>query len=261
MESMDSTSREDLASPGPGDVVDEPWFADVAAVMAVKRLDDAKSRLAASRASEPTDMHRALVLAMMRDTLGAVTAAGIGHVLVVSPDDDVLLAARAAGARGLREASGPAGVDASQLLNHAFSQAAAAVRGHWPTTRMVMMIQADLPAATAASLRALVSVARGHREAVLTDRNGTGTTILVRDTAVSDPPRFGADSAAAHRGAGAVELDPGRVRWPDLRTDVDTAADLEAADALGLGRYTAGALGRRSPADQRGAAAACRGHG
>jgi 2-phospho-L-lactate guanylyltransferase len=77
------------------------------------------------------------------------------------------------------------------------------------------------------------------RRAFCSDRLGTGTTLLLAPPGQPLDPRFGSDSAAAHRASGAHEL-PGR--WPGLRCDVDTVADLTAAGQLGLGRFTRAAL-------------------
>jgi 2-phospho-L-lactate guanylyltransferase len=68
------------------------------------------------------------------------------------------------------------------------------------------------------------------------DAAGTGTAMLAAPAGVELDPRFGRGSARAHQASGAVRLDGG---WPTLRQDVDTAADLAVAAALGLGRHTA----------------------
>ncbi|MFW0792688.1 2-phospho-L-lactate guanylyltransferase [Gordonia sp. CPCC 205515] len=232
------TAISEHAAPGPGGVV---------AVMAVKRLDEAKSRLAASL-RVPGTPHGTLVLAMLADTLAAVRAAGVERVVVVSPDDDVLVVAQRAGAVGLREEQPRSPDTAADRLNHAFSHAHAAAAARWPDAGRIVFIQADLPAATATSLREVLAAAALHPQALLTDRDGTGTTILVRDTDILEAPRFGPNSAAAHRDSGAVDLDPTQRNWLDLRTDVDTAADLEAARLLGCGPHTTAELSRRATA-------------
>lgn len=221
----------------------------VSAVLAVKHLRDAKTRLAATLSpfASVTD-HRSLVLAMLLDTIGALTSAGVGQILVVSPDNDVLTHARAAGVRGVRE---PARGDRETPvagLNRAFADGAHRAQEIWPESDWVLLIQADLPAARATSLIEVIDaaeqVARNRLcdEVLLADRDGSGTVLLLRRPSCVDPPRFGAGSAAAHRGAGALELDPDRLRWSDLRTDVDTAGDLDAAAALGLGPKTSAVL-------------------
>ena len=70
-----------------------------AAILAVKSLADAKSRLTG------WDDHnrRALVTAMLADTIAAIRAAGCPHVWVVSPDPVVLREAADSGATGIAE--------------------------------------------------------------------------------------------------------------------------------------------------------------
>ena len=189
---------------------------------------------------------------MLLDTMTALRHAGVERTVVISPDNTVLAAARAAGATGVAEdtGAGPLGTD---RLNQAFADASALACRRWPTIRTVMLVQADLPAATAPSMRAVMAAASGSSQAVVTDRDGTGTTVLLRDRSITGAPHFGPGSAAAHRSSGAVELDPQHRRWPDLRTDVDTAADLDAARVLGVGRHTAAVLDGARPLAPAGA--------
>ncbi|MGC5246861.1 2-phospho-L-lactate guanylyltransferase [Gordonia sp. DT219] len=225
----------------------------MAAVLVVKHLAAAKTRLAASLGTipgasvagagargpvMPIAEHRELVLAMLLDTAAAVRAAGLAPIVVVSPDDEVLAAITAAGAQPLRERP-----RSDPSLNHAYAQGTAWVHAQRPGVRQVLMVQADLPAARAASIREVLDAANDLAEALVSDAGGDGTALLLRHAHVDRPPRFGIGSAAAHRDGGAVELDPGHARWPDLRTDVDTAADLDAAIALGAGPHTRRALG------------------
>ena len=81
----------------------------------------------------------------------------------------------------------------------------------------------------------------------MADHAGDGTALLIRDSTIVEPTRFGPESAERHRRAGATELDPGRRRWVRLRTDVDTIADLEAALRLGVGARTAATLADTDP--------------
>ncbi|AFR49884.1 hypothetical protein KTR9_3249 [Gordonia sp. KTR9] len=220
----------------------EPVAPTVAAVLAVKSLHRAKSRLAAtlSTAFEGDDpvTRGSLVLAMFLDTVDALRGAGISRIVVVSPDDEVLAAARRSGMRGLRESAAPAAAG----LNAAFVDGARWAREAWPESTGMMYVQADLPAATSTSITAVLREAQHHRSSFLTDRDGTGTVLLHGTVADDAAPRFGPGSAAAHRSAGAVELDPAGRNWPDLRTDVDTATDLAVARELGLGPHTTAAL-------------------
>ncbi|MFF0545307.1 2-phospho-L-lactate guanylyltransferase [Nocardia thailandica] len=198
-------------------------------VLAVKHTDRAKTRLA-PLLSPPR--RRRLVLAMLADTLGAVLAVPeVLSVSVTTPDPAVAALVAGLGAEVLPE---PAGAG----LNPALSAAAAAVRDrHGPTH--LLALQADLPALRPAELREMLTVAPPGR-AVVADHAGTGTAaLLVRDTTAPLMPRFGNDSAHAHRRSGATELTGA---WPGLRSDVDTPADLARVAALGTGPETAAVL-------------------
>lgn len=225
------------------------------AVLAVKSLDHAKTRLLteAPAAGAPlTDAEagwrtrlsgrrRDLVVAMLCDTVDSVRGAGVEHVVVVTPDDAVLTAAADAGAHGVRESA-----DAPSL-NGALMQGTQAARILDPAAGTVLLVQADLPAARADSLREIVAAGARRGLAMVTDHAGDGTALLIRPAAAVEPPRFGPASARAHRLSGADDLDPTGQRWPDVRTDVDTLDDLRAAVRLGVGGHTRAVLGIPDP--------------
>ena len=50
----------------------------------------------------------------------------------------------------------------------------------WPLHRWVVIVQADLPAAQPSSLREIVDAAVERGESMVTDRAGTGTSLLLR---------------------------------------------------------------------------------
>ncbi|MFT3715689.1 MAG: 2-phospho-L-lactate guanylyltransferase [Gordonia sp. (in: high G+C Gram-positive bacteria)] len=217
---------------------------DDVVVLAVKDLQRAKSRLGA--ASVAPAAREALVAAMVADTLGAVRAAGIDRIVLVTPDPRVTELATGFGVLVVP--------DPGDGLNPALTAGAGAAAQRWAATR-VAFLQADLPALTPASLSAALAAAADHPAAFVADRAGEGTALLVTERPVTGSfavaPAFGAHSAHAHRSAGAVELDPARTGLADLRCDVDTPADLAAAQELGVGPATAAALadvdpGRRS---------------
>lgn len=207
----------------------------VGAVLVVKHLNRAKTRLAQSgaNAGAPPEIHRALVLAMLLDTVDAVIGAGLDPIVVVTPDPHVRMVVGRLGVTGLAEED-----RRHPTLNHAYAQGAQWIRNHHPDCDSVLMVQADLPAATAASIREVVAAGVGHRRALVADADRVGTAVLLRPAADADLPLFGADSAGAHRDAGAHELDPAHDRWADLRIDVDTAADLRRAVEVGVGVHT-----------------------
>lgn len=208
----------------------------------MKHLSQAKSRLASALA--PAD-RAAIVLAMLRDTLSAALQTSfVRTVTVVTPDEDVSAAAKAAGALVLPEMPGRAG---NFGLNAALSAGAASVRrAHGPAA--LLALQADLPALRSHELDEMLASAPAGR-GIVADHHGDGTAALVcRDPHAALAPRFGHGSASAHRESGAVEM---AGQWPGLRLDVDTAADLDAAIELGAGAVTIATLRRLSwPASQ-----------
>lgn len=204
----------------------------VHAVLAVKPLDRAKSRLAERFCA---DERARLVLAMLTDTVTAVRAAGVASVTVVTPDCDVAATAELLGAFVTPEpvAANPIG------LNGALRAAAAAVALREGSVNL-LALQPDLPALRAHELTAMLAAAPAQGRALVADHAGVGTTALLASTGKPAlAPRFGPDSARWHLASGAVALLGG---WPGLRRDVDTIADLAAATALGVGPATAALL-------------------
>lgn len=207
-------------------------------VVPVKELRRAKTRLAPAVADLPGGdrgpAHRALALALTRDTLRAAGAATrTGRVVVVTAEPALPLG----GAAGWCEVV----LDTGGGLNAAVRRGADHLRRTGDTARATAVLQADLPALRPEELDAALDRAaglfvEGARAVFVADHAGTGTTLLVTAPGRALRPRFGAGSAAAHVAAGAVALDGD---WPGLRGDVDTTADLARARALGTGPETA----------------------
>jgi 2-phospho-L-lactate/phosphoenolpyruvate guanylyltransferase len=219
-----------------------------AVVLPVKRLSAGKSRL---RGALPGVPHERLALALAADTVAAAVACPeVAEVLVVTDDPAAAEALAALGARIVPDVGGG--------LNAAFGRGAAAVRG-----RPVAALAGDLPALRPADLSGALRAAeptlrrfpaeptmrrfpaeptlrRFPAEPTLrrfaADAAGTGTVLLTAPSGGSLDPRFGPASAAAHAASGALPL---AGALPRLRRDVDTAEDLAAAAALGLGPHTA----------------------
>lgn len=201
--------------------------ADVALVIAVKRLTAAKTRLAPIF---PASTREAVVLAMLVDTVTAALA--IAPVTVVTPDDVAADAARQLGAQVISDPT-PAGH--RNPLNNAISAAEAELRISTPN---IAVLQGDLPALQPQELAEALAAARAYQRSFVGDRHGTGTSALFA-FGVPLQPRFGADSAAHHRHSGAIELTGA---WPGLRCDIDTPDDLLTARHLGVGSATAHAV-------------------
>ncbi|HEY3609233.1 MAG TPA: 2-phospho-L-lactate guanylyltransferase [Pseudonocardiaceae bacterium] len=199
-------------------------------VITVKALSLAKSRLlgAADQGIGDRAAHEALVLALVRDTAAAASAAqNVRRVLVVTSDPTVA---------GVLAADGVATTPdrPDRGLNAAFAYGADLLLGADPLAR-VGALQSDLPALRSDELATALAEADGRR-AFCADRQATGTTLLLAAAGRPLDPRFGVGSAAAHAASGAVTIG---TDLPTLRCDVDTTADLTVACALGLGGHTA----------------------
>jgi 2-phospho-L-lactate guanylyltransferase len=214
-----------------------------AVVVPVKRLATAKTRLRGG--APPGVPHARLVLAMAQDTVRAALACPVvAEVLVVTGDPAVAAALGELGARVVPEPPPPDGPDGEGVngLNRAVGHGAGRLAG---AGRWLAALAADLPAlrpdelARALSAAAHPAPGSGPRRGFVPDAAGTGTTLLAAPPGVPLAPGFGPGSAARHAASGAQRLVGD---WPSLRRDVDTAADLAAAERLGLGPYTAGRL-------------------
>lgn len=196
-------------------------------VVPVKRLARAKTRLDHPLRAE-------LALAFASDTVTAALASGIGDVTVITDDPAARVRMAALGARVIADAP-----DAG--LNPALRHAADTLAPDcW-----VGALSADLPAARPDEFDALLQEARaaGGVGSFVPDRSG-GTTVLLRPPGHALDPQFGPDSAAAHRRSGAAAIGAG---LRGLRLDVDTAEDLAAAVAQGVGPHTAAVLAAAAP--------------
>ncbi|MGY1630549.1 2-phospho-L-lactate guanylyltransferase [Geodermatophilus sp. SYSU D01186] len=200
-----------------------PW----SVVVPAKRLTVAKTRLTpltGGPAGLPGAAHTRLVLALLADTVSAaLAAAAVADVLVVTDDPDATAVVTALGARTVPD-------EPDRGLNPALAHGARATGAG-----AVAALSSDLPALRPEELTAALTAAGTAPRCFVADAQGTGTTLLTA-AGVDLAPAFGAGSAARHREGGAVQL---AGPWPGLSRDVDTAGDLRAAVALGVGRHTA----------------------
>lgn len=215
-----------------------PWTV----IVPMKAPTHAKSRLRATvRGQVPVPDATALATAFLRDVIDASRhAKRVGRVLVISPDPIVEMVVAESDCGFVQEDPSPAGT-AIRGINRAIVQAVAHVRGSHPTTSVVVLT-GDLAALTSDSLDAALELSEiFDGPCFVADQHGTGTTALMLPGAVWTAPAFGIDSAAAHVAAGVTDIS-GEVGL-DLRSDVDTAADLDAAIELGVGAHTSRLLG------------------
>ncbi len=215
-----------------------PALDPLVALVPVRGLEAAKARLGDALDAEE---RRALVERLLRRTVAAALGApGISGVGVVSSDPEVLAVATAAGAGAIAQGGG--GLNDGLVEGRAWAMEGGA--------RSLLVIPGDLPAVSAAELgrivagvRALAGSGATNRRtaivALVTDRGGEGTNLLLLAPPDVIPFRFGPGSRALHaaaaRAAGAIYLE---LDGP-LTLDLDTPDDLLVAEAAGLGALRA----------------------
>ena len=192
----------------------------------VKVLTQAKSRLADLAGPRRAE----LALALACDTVTAVLACEAAAQVIVITDD------RSAGAAlaGLGALVIPD--EPRDGLNAALRHGAGHAAARWPGSGTAAL-SADLPALRPAEIGRALRAASAWPTAFVADAAGDGTTLYTALPGAAFRPAFGLASRARHAADGAAELDLQGV--PGLRRDVDTAADLRGAAALGLGQYSA----------------------
>jgi 2-phospho-L-lactate/phosphoenolpyruvate guanylyltransferase len=197
-----------------------------AAVIAIKPIEHAKSRLAV-----PDPLRRRLAWTMALDTLSALCRA-LPHVLVVSDQPALEARLRRAGlAVEVISESGQVGINSALTRG--------ALRLHAQGFTSILACVGDLPALRPESVARVLDASRSHPRSFVADASGVGTTMLVAHD-VELAPQFQGRSAAAHHASGAVGLGAEAIGSPvaDARCDVDTEADLAAAIGLGVGLAT-----------------------
>lgn len=183
-----------------------------AAVVAVKHVVAAKSRLAAALSAAA---RARLVETMLMHVLGATKASTRVHeILIVSPQH--------------RRIATPivTVVDDACDLSAAFESGAkvAAARGH----RFALLLPADLPLVTAQDLDALIEAAGIAGAALASDRIGVGTNALCLPLELPIRLAFGPESRARHIAAlGAAGFFPALIERPGVALDVDVVKDLD----------------------------------
>ncbi len=224
-----------------------PSFSRIVALVPVRGLEDAKARLGEVLDAEE---RRALVEHLLARTVAAARVTpGVEAVAVVSPDPEVLRLAAELGAHGIPQGG--------EGLNEGLLEALA--WAHTAAPDAILVIPGDLPAVSDGELARVVAAARsvGATEAPLEgvaeaapggaqvaaravvalvpDRAGTGTNLLLVAPPAAIPFLFGDGSRAAHAAAalaaGATYLELGG----PLSLDLDTPDDLLAAEEAGLG--------------------------
>jgi 2-phospho-L-lactate guanylyltransferase len=191
------------------------------AVVPVKTLAAAKTRLAGALAPE---QRADLTLQTLRRVLAALDQPGVAARLVVSPDQEVLRAARIAGAHGLHQAS--------DGLNPGLEEARAWALAHHADALMIVL--GDLPLLAPEQVAAILALA-GHPGTVVLapDRHGSGTNIMLLRPPEAIPLTFGQQSLHRHRAAAQSRgLTIHTYTDPATALDLDTPDDLAALSTL-----------------------------
>jgi 2-phospho-L-lactate/phosphoenolpyruvate guanylyltransferase len=182
----------------------------------LKRLDDAKSRLAGVLTAEERS---ALMLELLEGVLAAAEEADLGPITIVSAEPSVPDLAARFDDRGL-----------------AWNDALAAAMREVVAEPVAAVVSADLPRVTAEDIQALVAATPDRGLAVARALDGGTNAVSMR------PPgavmtHFGEhQSAAVHAQAtAAAGLAARIVDIPGLAFDVDTPADLEELRASHAG--------------------------
>lgn len=205
----------------------EPHAGPLVAVVPVRSLSGSKSRLGA--VLDPEEREE-LVTTLLHGVLAALAAApSVARTIVVSPDDDVLELARAAGATALREIGGGLNVALDEGRVVAMELGAGSL----------LVLPADLPGASPEAIEALVaSVLPPPSVALVPDRHGSGTNALLLSPPDAIAFAFGPESRRDHHvlaiAAGARYAELGGA----LALDLDTPEDLLLVPAAGGGTET-----------------------
>jgi 2-phospho-L-lactate guanylyltransferase len=190
----------------------------IAAAIPVRDFATAKQRLAGILRPEE---RAGLARAMLEDVLGAVCAAPVHAVYVVSGDPEVAAVAVRFPATVLHEASRRGHSEAVAL-----AQAVAARAG----ADTFVTIPGDVPCMTADEIRAVLEATHGERTAVFVPSlTGYGTNAALLRPPDLMPLKFGEPSFANHLiAARARDLSPVALSLPGLGLDIDTPDDLRA---------------------------------
>jgi 2-phospho-L-lactate guanylyltransferase len=196
-------------------------------VVPVKRAEIGKSRLRI-----PGVDREPLARAIALDTVEAAAACErVAEVVVVTSDEvtaaALLLLPRVRLVR-----------DRGEGLTAAIDLGVSAA----PLGRPRAVMLGDLPALRPDELARALAFASSHPRGFVPDAEGTGTVLATAQAGAALHPRFGADSADAHRAAGFVEI--GFPVLSGLRRDLDHADHLRAAQRAGLGPRTAALVDR-----------------
>lgn len=202
---------------------------DIWAIVPVKRLPEAKTRL--SGAYEPA-FRRGLAKAMLEDVLRALAGVRIlAGIAVVTLDREATALAGKYGAVIFEDGA---------LSGHTGAVTAAARRLARDGCDGMLTVPGDVPCITAAEISTLIRAHGAGRAFSIVpahDRHGSNAILITPPDAV--PVAFGDDSYIPHlEAARRCGIEPTIVELPGIALDIDTAADLEKLLGRNLPAHT-----------------------
>lgn len=193
----------------------------VAGVLPFRGLGEPKTRLAGLLS---LDERRELAIAMLRRSIDALSAGGVGPLTVVTMDPRL------------------EGVVTDRRV-HVVVQSSVGLNGavrlgqHWAIEHgadALLVLLPDLPLVTGADVDALVQQANPHAAVIAPDRHGQGTNALLLWPPDAIAPAFGEGSADRHRrGLALAEHPVTDVQRPGTHLDLDTPDDLQHLRRMG----------------------------
>ncbi|GAA2217026.1 2-phospho-L-lactate guanylyltransferase [Micromonospora olivasterospora] len=193
-------------------------------VVPAKPFAAAKTRCADLDVSERSALARAMLL----DVVGGLTRARrVRAVVVAATDPEVAGAALSCGAVVAGTTRGPD-------LNREVLDALTVAREALPDARLAVAM-ADLAGAQPADFDAALAAAGSHSRAIVSDADGTGTTMVTLTVPGEFRPFLGPGSRCRFLADGYHDLP---VAAPGLRRDVDTVSHLLALGTDRLGGAT-----------------------
>jgi len=204
-----------------------PWL-----LVPVRSLCDGKRRLAG--ALEPHDRLRLNQQFLVHVLQEASIWPGLDRTMVVSPGNDVLLAAKATGVRALKqELAFGQECEPDEQLNRGLEQGRRAILESGANA--LLIASCDLPLLKSDELMRLSQMGNDRRVVIATDRVGRGTNALYLPAGATMPFCFGIDSARRHvRAAAQIGWRAKRVQIDGLSFDIDTPADYADYRSLDL---------------------------
>lgn len=186
----------------------------IAAVIPVKVLEDAKSRL--GEVLSPAQ-RQGLVLEMLQHVLRMVAASRPHRMLVVTCDPEVASLAEAEGGDWIR--------DPADSLNESLAEV---FRACWARGETPLYLPADLPRLQEDDVRAVQATGSAEATLVLSpSHDDKGTNALLVPATHPILPTLGAESFSRHLArARQLGIEARVLRSPGLGLDIDTPEDL-----------------------------------